>query len=87
MKVRVTKLSDIEGVDYPGKGKYLNGTISEGEGDKFPKVGEDFFLTGWMFGKVEEIFSPDTFRTDCCVYKWDVIMEYSKNQSSDLWRI
>lgn len=71
-KIILTKLKEADNPYHPNNIEI--GYVKEGEFYKEPKVGESFLiLPNWATSTVQEILSPNTFRTMNSIYKWEVI--------------
>lgn len=78
MRIKITKVKQVNDYGhfpYHGitEGKSIIGdTINNIEGiAKTPTVGKPFFLKNYKTSFVEEILSPDSFRTHNAIYKWE----------------
>jgi hypothetical protein len=69
--IKLTKLSG--GSDSFKVNDYKIGRIVGGVFPIVPTVGKPFFIENCRTGLVQEILSPNTFRTYNSVYKWEVV--------------
>lgn len=74
--IRIEKLEELPDANFPGNipvGYFRVGTL-----DNYyfqpPTIGRRFWIDGyWSTSGVQEILSPNTFRTHNSVYKWEVL--------------
>lgn len=73
MKVRITKLKELEDALHPNNIPEGYTTTCKAADDIQPVIGERFTIFGFSTSAVQEILSDNTFRTYSSIYKWEVI--------------
>lgn len=76
MKVKITKLKELEDAEYPNnipEGFERIDYFWPGQGE--PVIGERFWVGRFNTSLVQEIIDAETFRTLNSVYKWEIIPE------------
>lgn len=69
--VVLTKIKEADKPLHPNN--IAEGVVKRGYYEGDPKVGECFYIGGyWRTSTVQEIISPDTFRTHNSIYHWKI---------------
>ena len=75
MKVKLTKLSELEDALHPNNIETGYETIREVDEKYFeePQIGRRFNVGTFSTSGVQEIIDKNTFRTYSSIYRWDVV--------------
>lgn len=74
--VKITKIKELKNARHPNN--IPVGAEYIGENAYEPAVGHKFIIftspgAGFQTSRVQEILSPDTFKTSSSIYKWEVV--------------
>ena len=70
-KVKITKLEELKDALHPHN--IAVGYEKEGVFNEEPVLGQRFYVGSFSTSGVQEILSPNTFRTYSSIYKWEYI--------------